>query len=193
MYFDSIRMVSFTLMRLLAMTLNIDFEQHFASFCTDSLQAIRLLHYPPQPSDASRDQLGTGAHTDFGAVTCLLTDGTPGLQVKKDDMWENITCEPGAYVSTSDSYVLATSDERTQIVNLGDVFSKLTAGVYKSSMHRVINTSDRDRYSIPCFLDGNLDAVVRSVIAGPKPELRYMTVEEHMQERFTTVRSRGVV
>jgi len=78
-------------------------------------------------------------------------------------------------------------------VNLGDVFSKLTAGVYKSSLHRVLNTSNKDRYSIPCFLDGNLDAVVHSVIAGPKPELRYMTVEGHMQERFTTVRSRGVV
>jgi len=101
-YFDSIRMVSFTLMRLLAMTLDIDFEQHFASFCNDSLQAIRLLHYPPQPANASRDQLGTGAHTDFGAVTCLLTDGTPGLQVEKDGKWENVSCEPGAYVSTFD-------------------------------------------------------------------------------------------
>lgn len=91
-------MVSFTLMKLLAMTLDIDFEQHFSSICTDSLQAIRLLHYPPQPAIASADQLGTGAHADFGAVTCLLTDDTPGLQVEKDGEWEDVSCQPGAYV-----------------------------------------------------------------------------------------------
>lgn len=98
-YFNRIRMVSFLLMRLLAETLEIDFEKHFSAFCQDSLQAIRLLHYPPQPPSADANQLGTGAHTDFGAVTCLLTDGTPGLQVYKDGVWENVDCEPGTYVS----------------------------------------------------------------------------------------------
>jgi isopenicillin N synthase-like dioxygenase len=191
-YFNSIRMVSFLLMKLLAQTLNINFEKHLSAFCEDSLQAIRLLHYPPQPSSADDKQLGTGAHTDFGAVTCLLTDGTPGLQVKKGESWEDVACEPGAYVSLIPCVKLIQlgPDVVEQIVNLGDVFSKLTAGVYKSSLHRVLNVGTKDRYSIPCFLDGNLDAVVQSVIEGPKPELRRMTVEEHMLERFTTVRSR---
>lgn len=47
------------------------------------------------------------------------------------------------------------------------------------------------RYSIPCFLDGNLDAVVNSFIDGPKVERNDMTVEEHMTERFKTTRERA--
>jgi isopenicillin N synthase-like dioxygenase len=103
-YFHSIRQVSFLLMELLAKTLDIDFEEHFSTFCEDSLQAIRLLHYPPQSHSADEKQLGTGAHTDFGAVTCLLTDGTPGLQVHKDGLWVNVDCEPGDYVSLNTFY-----------------------------------------------------------------------------------------
>ena len=79
-------MVSLTLMKMLAMTLKIDYEQHFAAFCNDSLQAIILLHYPHQLANASDRQFGTGAHTDFGAVTCLLTGDIAGLQVESSGL-----------------------------------------------------------------------------------------------------------
>ncbi|KAL3462635.1 hypothetical protein BJX64DRAFT_288099 [Aspergillus heterothallicus] len=172
-YFTAVRNVTKTIFKLLAMTLNIDYETCFAPIIQDSLEGLRLLHYPPQALDASEDQLGTGAHTDFGLVTCLLTDQNSGLQVLDNGVWKDVEPVPDAF-----------------IVNLGDLFTKLTAGVYKSSLHRVINRTLVHRYSIPCFLDGNLDAVVQSIVHGPRPDTRGMTVEEHMTERFTTVRDR---
>lgn len=57
-------------------------------------------------------------------------------------------------------------------------------------MHRVLNSTPYHRYSVPCFLDGNLDAVIRSLIDGPTPELGGLTIEEHMIERFGTARER---
>ncbi|KAL3472725.1 hypothetical protein BJX99DRAFT_272758 [Aspergillus californicus] len=172
-YFDAVRKVTKAIFKILALSLDIDFDQYFAPICQDSLEGLRLLHYPPQALDASEDQLGTGAHTDFGLVTCLLTDENPGLQVLDNGMWKDVQPVQDAF-----------------IMNLGDLFTKLTAGVYKSSLHRVINRSPVHRFSIPCFLDGNLDAVIRSVVDGPRPDTRGMTVEEHMLERFTTVRDR---
>lgn len=68
------------------------------------------------------------------------------------------------------------------------MMSRMTAGLYKSSVHRVINTSGLHRYSAPMFLDGNLDFVIRPVVEGPSPPTDTLTVEEHMMERFGTAR-----
>lgn len=68
------------------------------------------------------------------------------------------------------------------------MMSRMTAGLYKSSVHRVINTSGKDRYSVPMFLDGNLDFVIEALVEGPKPPSNRLTVEEHMTERFGTAR-----
>ena len=42
---------------------------------------MNLNHYAATPSDPSAGILGCGAHTDYGALTFLLTDEVPGLQV----------------------------------------------------------------------------------------------------------------
>ncbi|KAH9906292.1 2og-Fe oxygenase family protein [Xylariomycetidae sp. FL2044] len=164
-----------TLMRILATTLGVDYGATFEGFMSDSLRGLRLLHYPPQ-DDAAK--LGAGAHTDFGALTVLLTEGVSGLQILDEAAggggggeWVDVEVAAGSY-----------------IVNLGDMMKRMTAGLYKSSVHRVLNTSGRHRYSVPCFLDGNLDFVVRSVVEGPEPRFDRLTVEEHMMERFQTSR-----
>lgn len=41
------------------------------------------------------------------------------------------------------------------MVNLGASFTQLTNGLYKSSVHRVINNADSDRLSIPFFFIGS--------------------------------------
>lgn len=133
----------------------------------DAVSSIRLLHYPPDKSN-SADQLGAGAHTDFGAITLLLQDSIGGLQVwdYAEKTWVDVTPNPDAYV-----------------VNVGDMLQMWTSGEYKSSLHRVINRTGLDRYSVPFFFDGNIDTVLNP-LDGSVREGVALTVEEHMRERF---------
>ncbi|KAF1814941.1 Clavaminate synthase-like protein [Eremomyces bilateralis CBS 781.70] len=147
----------------------------FETFSADpSLAVIRLLHYPPQDCTDPR-QLGAGAHTDFGALTLLLQDGeNAGLEVlDSDGEWQAVPPVKHALV-----------------VNVGDMLHRWTNGRFKSSVHRVINRSGRDRYSVPFFYDGNPDCrlvpfeVAAKTGDGNPLYQDYITVADHMKERY---------
>jgi len=73
------------------------------------------------------------------------------------------------------------------VVNLGDMISKWTRDIYKTTLHRVINTSGKDRYSVPFFFDGALDSVIDCLPGcedGPGGESEPVTVEGHMLRKF---------
>jgi isopenicillin N synthase-like dioxygenase len=60
--------------------LDAEFFQHNGAFEIPTA-VLRLLHYAGD-IDASNDgNIGAGPHSDFGMLTLLATDGTPGLQV----------------------------------------------------------------------------------------------------------------
>ncbi|KAJ5911300.1 uncharacterized protein N7473_000603 [Penicillium subrubescens] len=108
---------------------------------------MRYLHYPAQPKDEDeRLNWGIGAHTDFGCVTLLLQDEVDGLQVldAPSGQWLDVKPVEGAYV-----------------VNLGDLFLRMANDKYKSNIHRVINKSGQEKYSIPFFFSGNPDYLLR--------------------------------
>lgn len=65
---------------------------------------------------------GCGAHSDYGVLTLLATDGTPGLQIQSQNGWVDVTSLPG-----------------TIVVNLGDMLERWTNGMFKSTVHRVRN------------------------------------------------------
>lgn len=46
------------------------------------------------------------------------------------------------------------------IVNIGDMLARWTNDVFKSTVHRVVNTHGKERYSIPFFFDSNFDAKI---------------------------------
>ncbi len=120
----------------------------------DPTVLFRIFRYPPQPRDAS-DTWGVREHTDYGLITVLAHDGTPGLQVCAPDRsgrpeWLDVPTIEGAFV-----------------VNIGDMLEKLTAGRWRSTPHRVRHhgigadgRADHDRLSFPLFLDPSWDATV---------------------------------
>jgi isopenicillin N synthase-like dioxygenase len=160
--------LALVIMQVLAQGLLGGTKNMFDEFCKDPLAVVRLLHYPPQLEFDDPKQLGAGAHTDFGAITLLLQDSAGGLQVRNQATEEWIDVPPNA-----EAYV----------VNVGDMLDMWTKGAYRSNVHRVINKSGGDRYSIPFFFDGNLEFVIKP-LDGSVVEGGGMTVEEFMDERY---------
>lgn len=103
---------------------------------------FRIFRYPPHPAGDTATW-GVGEHTDYGLLTLLATDGTPGLEVKVRGEW-----------------VPAPADADLVLCNLGDMLDRLTGGRYRSNPHRVRNHAGTDRYSLPFFLDPGWDAEV---------------------------------
>lgn len=91
-YYNAVSRLAKDVLVVLALTLDLP-ESYFKGFGTDAVATMRLLHYPPQPSDSDEKLLrGIGAHTDFGAITLLLQDEVDGLQVweKDTDSWLDV-------------------------------------------------------------------------------------------------------
>ncbi|KAG7284746.1 hypothetical protein NEMBOFW57_009357 [Staphylotrichum longicolle] len=152
--------------------------------CGHTVSVLRLLHYPPvlrasneasiEGEDRPHQQLGAGAHTDFGAITLLLQDEHPGLEVLDPATNEFVPVDPSP---------------NTFVFNVGDMLSLWTAGEYKSSVHRVINKARTDRYSAAFFYDGALDCPLtplgrKRVDVDGDNATDVITVEKHMLKRI---------
>lgn len=139
-YQDAALALAADVLRALARALGVD-DRFFAARMTDPECFLRLLHAPPRPG---ADVTTTGAHTDYGAITLLATDGVPGLEVLplgRD--WQPVVAPDGSIV-----------------VNLGDMLARWTNGRYASTPHRVVPVATEDRYSIPFFVNPDPDTVV---------------------------------
>jgi len=170
-YHAALRDVSETIMLGLALSLDLP-EDYFRDFNRDPLSTMRLLHYPPHPADAAEGQAGAGAHTDYGALTLLLQDDNGGLQVRDaDGTWINATPLPGSFV-----------------FNIGDAIARWTNDLYRSTLHRVINISGRERYSMAFFFSGNADhplsCLPGCLAPGAAPKYPPVTVEQHMRDCY---------
>ncbi|KAK7224326.1 hypothetical protein V2G26_012329 [Clonostachys chloroleuca] len=144
-YYHAALQLASDLMRVLALSLDLE-ETYFSEYMTGAVSTMRLLHYPSQPKDADEKLTrGIGAHTDFGGITMLMQDTVDGLQVwdQKSSTWIDVAPTEGALV-----------------INLGNLMSRWTNEKYKSNVHRVINKSGKERYSIPIFVSGQPDYMI---------------------------------
>jgi isopenicillin N synthase-like dioxygenase len=169
-YYKDMLRLSRVVLDLIAATLPYGPQVFDELQANDPMWLFRLLHYPPTPSNEveKRQQFGSGEHTDFGAITLLIQDEHPGLEVQDHETGEWVGVPPN-----KDVYV----------VNLGDVMSKITGQDYRSSVHRVVNKNTEDRYSVVFFLDGNLDYKLRRLDGGDEDAI---TVEDHVRQRMSS-------
>lgn len=160
-------------MAMLALSLALP-EGWFAPHFDMASATLPLIHYPPHPQDAAFNQIGAGAHTDWGGITLLAQDDAGGLEVR----------------NLAGAWIAAPPIDGTFVVNLGDLMARWTNGVYSSNMHRVINNRGvrQDRYSMAFFLGPRPDVRIEPIpgcVASDRPQVYPVcTAADHMREMF---------
>ncbi|EHU1604571.1 isopenicillin N synthase family oxygenase, partial [Acinetobacter baumannii] len=152
---------------LLALSLGLE-ENYFEVGYDEAVIITRMLHYPPQSEEIINNQLGCGAHTDWGLLTLLLQDEVGGLEVRNSE----------------GEWIRAPHIPDTFIVNLGDLVQFMTNGLYLSNMHRVFNSkAGVSRYSVPSFFDLDYEYKIKrlqNLSDEFKAEPKEMTVGEYL-------------
>ncbi len=129
---------------------------------------LRLLHYPPQPARAPDDLFGSAPHKDFGCLTLLAQDDVGGLQVQTPaGQWVDVPPREDAF-----------------IVNVGDMLHRLSNGKLLSTPHRVINTSGRERYSVPFFFDPHVTANIVPLAGMGKPRFAPLNFGDFLRKEL---------
>ncbi|KAF4635091.1 hypothetical protein G7Y89_g3018 [Cudoniella acicularis] len=120
---------------------------------------LRLLHYPSISSEVlKKKEIGRlGAHTDWSTFTLLFQDAQSGLEFGDRKYG---------------GFMPATPKEGVLYMNIGDMFQRISNGLYPSSIHRVVisgkdnGEETPERYSIPYFVAPLPDEVIE-----PQPSL----------------------
>ncbi len=135
------------------------------------LSRASYVYYPAQPDDLGADQFGVGPHTDFGVLTVLCQDSVGGLQVRDVD----------------GDWIHAPPIDGTLVVNVADLLMRWTGGAYKSTPHRVVNRSGRERLSLVLAFDPPPETVIdaRDIYGAEYPASDPpITCGDYLIERF---------
>ncbi|HZM76033.1 MAG TPA: 2-oxoglutarate and iron-dependent oxygenase domain-containing protein [Candidatus Limnocylindrales bacterium] len=135
-YMDAVEGVAHQVMRAVAVSLGLDSEYFHDTYTANPTILFRIFHYPPSAPGGDEDEWGVGEHTDYGLLTLLAQDDNGGLQVRTPQGWLDAPPLPDTF-----------------ICNIGDMLDRLTGGYYRSTPHRVRNTSGNERLSFPFFFD----------------------------------------
>ncbi|XP_043812396.1 2-oxoglutarate-Fe(II) type oxidoreductase hxnY isoform X2 [Manihot esculenta] len=171
------------LISLIALALNLDKDYFEKIGALDKPESfLRVLHYPAETfvisgelGNSEEEIFGASAHSDYGMITLLVTDGVPGLQVCREKFneprtWENVIHRNGAF-----------------IVNIGDMMERWTNCLFRSTLHRVMPTG-QERYSLAFFLEPNVECIVQCLESccseSSPPRFAPIRSGDYLKERF---------
>ena len=176
-YFAACNAVARDLLHICAKALNLP-ENWFDDKIDRPISTLTAQHNPKLDRPPEPGQVRSGAHTDFGTLTLLLTEDRPGgLQVMgTDGIWYDVKPVPGAF-----------------IVNLGDMMAQWTNDRWRSTLHRVVNPpldagEAARRLSIVYFHTPNYDTVIECIpsCTDPAHPAKYAPIEagKHLAEKL---------
>lgn len=124
---------------------------------------LRGNFYPSRPASAGAKDFGIATHTDYGCLTLLATDGSPGLEVRKrGGGWIPVSAPPGEFV-----------------INFGEMMEFWSDGVVCATPHRV-QGGMAERISVPLFFNPSRESNV-----APQGSGKVITAGEHLSKRYT--------
>jgi isopenicillin N synthase-like dioxygenase len=135
---------------------------YFRAQFDQPMALLRGNYYPQRPAWAGAKDFGIATHTDYGCLTLLAMDGTPGLEVRgRGGRWIPVSAPVGEFV-----------------VNFGEMLEMWTQKRIKATPHRVVG-GDVERMSVPLFYNPN--ALTNVAPAGSGNVIRAV---DHLQKRF---------
>jgi isopenicillin N synthase-like dioxygenase len=135
---------------------------YFRAQFDQPMALLRGNYYPQRPAWAGAKDFGIATHTDYGCLTLLAMDGTPGLEVRgRGGRWIPVSAPVGGFV-----------------VNFGEMLEMWTQKRIKATPHRVVG-GDVERMSVPLFYNPN--AFTNVAPAGSGSVIRAV---DHLQKRF---------
>lgn len=160
-YYDDARVVAMAVLRGVAQSIGAPRDAFDAGFETP-MALLRGNYYPSRPDWAGAKDFGIATHTDYGCLTLLATDGSPGLEVRKrGGGWIAVSAEPGTFV-----------------INFGEMMEAWTDGVVRATPHRVVGGL-AERISVPLFFNPLHDTNVAPLGSG-----REVLAGDHLAARF---------
>ena len=161
-------------LRALALYLEID-ENYFVNYIKNGNSILRPIHYPPITEDP-KEAVRAAAHGDINLITLLMGAHGKGLQVQ----------------NTKGEWIDAVASKDELMINIGDMLSRHTNNVLKSTVHRVVNPDKellkKSRYSIPFFMHPISEMklnVLESTICDEFPKAyEDITAGEFLEERL---------
>ncbi|WP_439142622.1 isopenicillin N synthase family dioxygenase [Pseudooctadecabacter sp.] len=149
------------LLAAIAMAIGED-AQYFREQFDQPMALLRGNFYPERPDWAGAKDFGIATHTDYGCLTLLAMDGTPGLEVRKrGGGWIPVSAPVGEFV-----------------INFGEMLEMWTAKRVVATPHRVVGGT-AERMSIPLFYNPNADTNVAPIGSGD-----VIRAVDHLQARF---------
>ncbi|XP_028780012.1 flavonol synthase/flavanone 3-hydroxylase-like [Neltuma alba] len=130
---------------------------------------MKINMYPPCPQPELA--LGVEPHTDMAALTLLIPNDVPGLQVWSQDHWVAVDYLQNAF-----------------FVHIGDQLEVLSNGKYKGVLHRTLVNKERMRMSWAVFVAPPHEAVIGPlqplVNQGNPPKFSTKTYAEYRHRKF---------
>jgi len=162
------------ILRALALYLNID-ENYFDQYIKNGNSILRPIHYPPILDDP-KEAVRASAHGDINLITLLMGAHGKGLQVQHSN---------GEWIDA-----VASKDEL--MINIGDMLSRHTNNLLKSTVHRVVNPDrellKKSRYSVPFFMhpvsEMKLNVLESCINEGNPKSFKDITAGDFLNERL---------
>ena len=170
-YYDAMSVLASHVLRAMAMALGVD-ETYFADKFDRRASVARMIRYPALTQPPLPGQLRSGLHTDYGIMTFVRGDDTPGgLQVKhRQGGWIDVHTPHDAFVC-----------------NIGDLMMRWSNDRWVSTLHRIAvpptDAAPVNRTSLVFFQNPNPDTSIRCfascVREGEKAKYPPITAAEH--------------
>ncbi|KAJ9159133.1 hypothetical protein P3X46_024659 [Hevea brasiliensis] len=136
---------------------------------------INLNYYPRCPNPQLT--VGVGRHSDVSSLTFLLQDEIGGLYVRVNEG-----------KGEEDGWVHVPPIEGSLVINVGDALQILSNGRYKSVEHCVIASGNKNRISIPVFVNPKPSDVIgplpEVLASGEKPKYKNILYSDYVKHFF---------